>query len=109
MWISQPPRAPDALLCSPIQLPSTPSLPNLSLKLHPLHTILDTEQPTSGTATAPYSKGKRVADYLDMLERHAGSARIPHSHLLGYVLCYFHMKVRVVIEGSSVWTGDDWL
>ena len=95
--------------CSPIQLPSTPSLPNLSLKLHPLHAILDTEQPTSGTATAPYSKGKRVADYLDMLERHAGSARIPHSHLLGYVLCYCVMKVRVVSEGSSVWTGDDWL
>ena len=88
---------------------STPSIPNLSLKLHPLHAILDTQQPTSGTATAPYSKGKCVADFLDSLEQHADSTWIPHSHLLGYVLCYRHMKVRVVIEGSSVWTGDGWL
>ena len=72
-------------------------------------TTIGIPMPTPGTATAPLFKGKRVEDFLDSLEQHADSARVPHSHLPGYVLRYCHMKVRIVIEGSVVWSGDDWV
>ena len=72
-------------------------------------TTLGIPMPTPGTPTAPNFKGKRVEDFLDSLEQHADSARVPHSQLPGYVLRYCHMKVRIVIEGSAVWAGDDWV
>ena len=72
-------------------------------------TTLGIPMPTPGTPTAPYFKGRRVEDFLDSLEQHADSARVPHSQLPGYVLRYCHMKVRVVIEGSKFWVGDDWV
>ena len=72
-------------------------------------TTLGVPMPTPGTPTAPHFKGKRVEDFLDSLEQHADSARVPHSQLPGYVLRYCHMKVRIVIEGSNVWAGDDWV
>jgi len=65
--------------------------------------------PTPGTPAAPNFKGKRIEDFLDSLEQHADSAWVPHSQLPGYVLRYCHMKVRVVIEGSIVWAGDNWV
>ena len=65
--------------------------------------------PTPRTPTAPHFKGKHVQDFLDSLEQHADSARVPHSQLPRYVLRYCHTKVRIVIEGSAVWNGDDWV
>jgi len=65
--------------------------------------------PTLGMPAAPNFKGKHVEDFLDLLEQHTDSARVPHSQLPGYVLRYCHMKVRVVIEGSIVWAGDNWV
>ena len=64
--------------------------------------------PTPGTPTAPYFKGRHIEDFLDSLEQHADSAQVPHSQLPGYIR-YCHMKVRVVIEGSKFWVGDDWV
>ena len=72
-------------------------------------TTLGVPMPTPGTPSAPHFRGKRVEDFLDSLEQHADSARVPHSQLPGYVLRYCHMKVRVVIEGSVIWAGDDWV
>ena len=72
-------------------------------------TTIGIPMPTPGTPTAPYFKGKRVEDFLDSLEQHADSARVPHVQLPGYVLRYCHMKVRIVIEGASVWNGDNWV
>jgi len=72
-------------------------------------TTIGIPMPTPGMVTAPLFKGKHVEDFLDSLEQHADSARVPHSHLPGYVLCYCHMKVQIVIEGSVVWAGDDWV
>jgi len=80
----------------------SPSEPNVV-------TTLGVPMPTPATPTAPLFKGKHVEDFLDSLEQHADSARVPHSHLPGYVLHYCHMKVRIVIEGSNVWAGDDWV
>ena len=72
-------------------------------------TTLGVPMPIPGTPSAPHFRGKRVEDFLDSLEQHADSARVPHSQLPGYVLHYCHMKVRVVIEGSVIWAGDDWV
>ena len=72
-------------------------------------TTIGVPMPTPGTATAPHFKGKCIEDFLDSLEQHADSARVPHSHLPGYVLCHCHMKVRIVVEGAAVWVGDDWV
>ena len=50
---------------------------------------LGVPMPTPGTPTAPHFKG------------------VPRLQLPGYILRYCHMKVRIVIEGSNVWAGDD--
>jgi len=65
--------------------------------------------PTPGTPAAPNFKGKHVEDFLDLLKQHADSAQVPHSQLPGYILCYCHMKVRIVVEGAKFWAGDDWV
>jgi len=89
---------------------STAETPFASSPLEPtIVTTIGVPMPTPGTPTAPLFKGKRVEDFLDSLEQHADSARVPHSHLPGYVLRYCHMKVRIVIEGSTFWAGDDWV
>ena len=74
-----------------------------------LYATLGVPMPTPGTAGAPKFKGKRVSDFLDSLEQHADSARVPHSQLPGYVLRYCHPKVRMVISASKLLTGDDWV
>ena len=56
-------------------------------------TTLGIPMPTPGTPTTPNFKGKHVEDFLDSLEQHADSARVPHSQLPGYILRYCHMKV----------------
>jgi hypothetical protein len=86
------------------ELPLAPSSSDSSIV-----TTLGVPMPTPGTPTAPYFKGKRVEDFLDSLEQHADSARVAHTQLPGYVLRYCHTKVRIVIEGSAVWAGDDWV
>ena len=85
-------------------MPFAPSSSELSIV-----TTLGIPMPTPGTPTTPYFKGRHVEDFLDSLEQHADSARVPHSQLPGYVLRYCHMKVRVVIEGSKFWVGDNWV
>ena len=62
-----------------------------------LNAALGVPMPTAGTPGAPKFKGKHVSDFLDVLEQHANSARVPHSLLPGYVLRYCHTKVRMVI------------
>ena len=70
---------------------------------------LSIPMPTPGTPNAPLFKGKRVNDFLDSLEQHADSAKIPHNHLPSYVLRYCHTKVCKVISGSSHFSADDWV
>ncbi|KIJ94200.1 hypothetical protein K443DRAFT_110824, partial [Laccaria amethystina LaAM-08-1] len=70
---------------------------------------LSVPMPTPGTANAPLFKGKRVNDFLDSLEQHADSAKIPHNHLPSYVLRYCHTKVCKVISGSAHFSADDWV
>ena len=72
-------------------------------------TMLGIPMPTPGTPTAPDFKGKHVQDFLDSLEQHADSTQVPQSQLPRYVLRYCHTKVRIIIEGSAVWNGDDWV
>ena len=74
-----------------------------------LNATLGVPMPTPGTPGAPKFKGKHVSDFLDALEQHADSARVPHSLLPGYVLRYCHTKVRMVIGASALLTGDDWV
>ena len=74
-----------------------------------LNATLGVPMPTPGTPGAPKFKGKHVSDFLDALEQHADSARVPHSLLPGYVLRYCHAKVRMVIGASSLLSGDDWV
>ena len=74
-----------------------------------LNATLGVPMPTPGTPGAPKFKGKHVSDFLDALEQHADSARVPHSLLPGYVLRYCHSKVRLVIGASSHLSGDDWV
>ena len=74
-----------------------------------LNATLGVPMPTPGTPGAPKFKGKRVSDFLDSLEQHADSARVPHSLLPGYVLRYCHTKVRMVISASPLLAGDDWV
>ena len=57
---------------------------------------------TPGTANAPLFKGKCMNDFLDPLEQHADSVKIPHNHLPSYVLRYCHTKVCKVISGSAL-------
>ena len=70
---------------------------------------LSIPMPTPGTPNAPLFKGKRVNDFLDSLEQHADSAKIPHNHLPSYVLRYCHTKVCKVISGSAHFSADDWV
>jgi len=70
---------------------------------------LSVPMPMPGTPTAPLFKGKHVEDFLDSLEQHADSTRIPHNHLPSYILCYCHTKVCKVINGSALLSGDDWV
>jgi len=74
-----------------------------------LNATLSVPMPTPGTPGAPKFKGKRVSDFLDSLEQHADSARVPHAMLPGYVLRYCHAKVRMVISASPFLSGDDWV
>lgn len=74
-----------------------------------LNATLGVPMPTPGTPGAPKFKGKHISDFLDALEQHADSARVPHSLLPGYVLRYCHSKVRLVIGASSLLSGDDWV
>ena len=74
-----------------------------------LNATLGVPMPTPGTPGAPKFKGKRISDFLDSLEQHADSARVPHSQLPSYVLRYCHTKVRMVIGASALLTGDDWV
>ena len=74
-----------------------------------LNATLGVPMPTPGTLGAPKFKGKRVSDFLDTLEQHADSARVPHLLLPGYVLRYCHSKVRMVIGSSPLLSGDDWV
>ena len=74
-----------------------------------LNATLGIPMPTPGAPGAPKFKGKRVSDFLDSLEQHADSARVPHSQLPGYVLRYCHTKVRMVIGASALLSGDDWV
>ena len=74
-----------------------------------LNATLGVPMPTPGTPGAPKFKGKRVSDFLDTLEQHADSARVPHSLLPGYVLRYCHSKVQMVIGSSPLLSGDDWV
>jgi len=93
-------------------MPST-SMADTSFALTPSETnvvmTIGVPMPTPSTPSAPLFKGKCVEDFLDSLEQHADSTRVPQSHLPGYVLRYCHMKVQIVIEGSTVWAGDDWV
>jgi len=70
---------------------------------------LSIPMPTPGTPNAPLFKGKHVNDFLDSLEQHADSAKIPHNHLPSYVLRYCHTKVCKVISGSEHFSSDDWV
>ena len=74
-----------------------------------LHATLGVPMPTPGMLGAPKFQGKRVSDFLDLLEQHTDSARVPHSLLPGYVLWYCHTKVRMVISASPLLAGDDWV
>lgn len=92
---TDPNASPDSLISSPsdTSLNATLGVPML----------------TPGMPGAPKFKGKHVSDFLDALEQHADSARVPHSLLPGYVLRYCHLKVRMVIGASALLTGDDWV
>ena len=70
---------------------------------------LGVPMPTPGMPGTPKFKGRHVSDFLDALEQHADSARVPHSLLPGYVLRYCHAKVQMVIGVSSLLSGDDWV
>jgi len=72
-------------------------------------TTLSIPMPTPGTPNTPLFKGKRVNDFLDSLEQHTDSAKIPHNHLPSYVLRYCHTKVCKVISGSEHFSSDDWV
>ena len=74
-----------------------------------LNATLGIPMPTPGAPGAPKFKGKQVSDFLDSLEQHADSARVPHSQLPGYVLRYCHMKVQMVIGTSALLSRDDWV
>jgi len=74
-----------------------------------LNATLGVPMPTPGMPGAPKFKGKHVSDFLDSLEQHADSARVPHSLLPGYILQYCHTKVMVVISASPFLSGDDWV
>ena len=87
-----------------VDSPST-STSALSISL----ATLSIPMPMPGTPNTPLFKGKCVNDFLDLLEQHADSAKIPHNHLLSYVLCYCHTKVCKVISGSAHFSPDDWV
>jgi len=70
---------------------------------------LSIPMPTPGTPNAPLFKGKCVNDFLDSLEQHTDSAKIPHNRLPSYVLRYCHIKVCKVISGSEHFSSDDWV
>jgi len=80
-----------------------------SLLENSLNVTLGVPMPTPGTPGAPKFKGKHVSDFLDSLEQHADSARVPHSQLPGYILRYCHTKVWMVIGASALLSGDDWV
>jgi Protein of unknown function (DUF668) len=64
--------------------------------------------PMPGTKHAPFFKGRRVEDFLDVLEEHADNARLPHSALPKWVPRYCSDRIRQPICRHTVWTGSDW-
>jgi len=74
-----------------------------------LNAMLGIPMPAPGMPGAPKFKGKHVSDFLDVLKQHADSSRVSHMLLPGYVLRYFHLKVRMVIGSSLLLSGDDWV
>ena len=47
-------------------------------------------------------------DFLDSLEAHGAAANVPLNDLPAYVLRYCHLRVRNMIESSTIWTQNDW-
>jgi hypothetical protein len=60
--------------------------------------------PTPRSPNAPLFKGERVTDFLDCLEAHATAANFALNDPPGYVLRYFHRRVRNMIDSSTHWT-----